>query len=261
MPEMRNIAIFGSEYTQGHEDVYRTIENGYEFDKCDYAYPWILREFCSGVTTRTSWYNSTEGVLRDFFGFIKGFGKFNDPSVEREMPKWTFVVELPNPFNRRLYIKEYDTEVNVCGDTGKTYILDDEIRDNPPRFFQDLLDRELEKLATWKSMEHPHEVYNNQAKAATLVTSFLQAYGSDGCLVCFDQTHTPGGDVIRSVYEPYMATGGHWFAPIMSEVTRHDVGTQTDVDGKCYLTKEGHALYARRLTKYMLRRNLIARRK
>lgn len=259
MPALKNIVVIGSEYSQGHSNTYLTIENGQEFEKSDSAYPWALSDYSNKVVTKTSWYNSTEGVLKDFFGFLKTFGKFNDPSVEREMPKWTFVVELPNPYNRRVYIKEYDVEVNVCGDTGRTYILDPEIRDNPPRFFQDLLDDELKKLETWKSMEHAHQVYNNQAKAATLLTSFMQAYGADGCLVCFDQTHTPGGDTLRSVYEPFMATGGHWYAPIMSEVTRHEVGAQEDVDGKCYLTETGHAFYAKRLTKYMLRRNLIVR--
>jgi len=244
MADLKKILVVGSEYSAGHnEDMHTFIDD--------------LKPHATELQVRCTPFNSTEGVMRDMFGFIRSLGRYNEPGLEKEVSKWCVVVELPNPFNRTVWIEDYDTSVNICGDTKQIYVNDKEMRENPTQHFNAQVDDALERLNAWRAMLSPYDIYNEQAKAAGLATSFFQSMGADGCLVCFDQTHMPGGDVVRSVYEPYMMTGNHWFAPIMSDTVREIPGALEVKEHKCYMSSEGHTAYSKKLLKYMRQRGLL----
>lgn len=246
MADLKKILVVGTEYSAGHKDGMTTY-----IDE--------LKPHASDIQIRCKPFNSTEGVLRDMFGFVRSLGRYNEPGLEKEVAKWCVVVELPNPFNRTVWLEDYDATVNICGDTGQTYIVDDEMRENPTQHFQAQVEDAESRLNAWRAMMSPFDIYNEQAKAAGLITAFLQSMGADGCLICFDKTHMPGGDVIRSVYEPYMMTGNHWFAPIMSDTVREIPDALEVQDHKCYMSSVGHEEYSKKLLKYMRQRRLLTK--
>ena len=227
--------------------------DGTEMTLGDNAWPTVIARQFDQCKNCAEPFKSSERILQSLFEFIKSFGEFDQPETEQQIKSSVFVIEFPNPYNHTLFIPEYGTHVNVCGNTGEQWIADDELRGNPTEHFLGLVEIQKQKLKAWQDLRGTDEVYNEQAKAINTFVLFCKTFHVPARIIIKEGNHMPDGDSLRSVYHPYMVTGTHWYLPRPS----HIVGEEHLNNG--VLTDEGQHLYGRAIAKQLTRESIIAK--
>ena len=199
-------------------------------------------------------YKSSEAILRSLFGHLASIGEFDDADAEAHMRQGVYLVEFPNPYNQTIWIPEYNTHVNVCGETGQTWIADDELRDNPTPHFTELVEKQQQKLNAWQELRGTDEVYNEQAKAVNTFMLFCRAFHVPARFIVRETSHHPECDAIRSVYHPYMITKTLWYLPRPAQILDEEL-LNNNVP-----TDEGQKVYGTKIAKLLTRQDIIPKR-
>ena len=120
--------------------------DGTEMSAGDNAWPNILAKQFETFVNFAEPFKSSERILQSLFEYIETLGEYDQPSTDAEIRRHVYVVEFPNPYNQTLWVPEYGTYVNVCGDTGERWIADEELRANPTPHFLELIGEKKEKI-------------------------------------------------------------------------------------------------------------------
>jgi|TARA_R110001592_G_scaffold240864_1_gene501076 hypothetical protein len=227
--------------------------DGTEMTRGEFSWANVVATSFDSFQNMAEPYNSSERILQSFFNFINKIGPFDEEEFVRNVRNNVFIIEFPNPYNQTLWIPEYGTHVNVCGDTGNQWIADEELRANPTEHFLELVKRQHSKLNAWTDLRGDTEVYNDQAKAINTIALFTRAYHCVARIIVRETAHLPDGDVLRSVYHPYMTTKTHWYLNMPSSVLseHHMSGTSP--------TEEGQKVFGRNVAKRLTRENIVAK--
>ena len=207
MARIKDLCIVGTEKIAGHNLVNSA---------------WTESGFFNKVQPVYVKYGSIERVLTKWLEFCRAFGKPNEEGIESHFQNYIFVLELPHPDNQSIWVEDFGTYVNFCGETGDMYIEDDELRENTPGWFYDQMMEQKEKLKLYLELQPDREKHNMRANVANVFSCYLQCMRSQGQIIALSRDHVPGYDVIRSVSEEFLITGNHWYAPTLEKLAKLD---------------------------------------
>ena len=130
MSRIKNLCIVGTDKIAGHSNAVDA---------------WSKIEYFDQIATVHQKYASIERVLTQWLKYCRGFGKPSEEGIESYFQNSIFILELPHPDNKTIWVEDFGCYVNFCGETGDMYIEDDEYRENTPGWFFDQIQEQKEK--------------------------------------------------------------------------------------------------------------------
>ncbi len=235
MSRIKNLCIVGTDKIAGHSNAKDA---------------WSKIEYFDQIATVHQKYASIERVLTQWLKYCRGFGKPSEEGIESYFQNSIFILELPHPDNKTIWVEDFGCYVNFCGETGDMYIEDDEYRENTPGWFFDQIQEQKEKLKLYEELQPNREKNNLRATVSNVFSCYLQCMRSQGQIIALERSHCPAYDTLRQVSEEYLITGNHWYGPTVERVIKENNFEQPFAENNI-LTDEVYSKYVNKVSKNM----------